>query len=1584
MKEKVRLPGGINLRSGIWLMLALCLSGALFAWRTVAWADRQMRTELLRQARLVAQVTDVEELGTLAGTEADRNNPAYLRFKGRLAAVRSENPNYRFLYLMGRKADGSVFFFVDSEPAESAEASPPGQVYEEASEKLRGIFSGKPALVEGPFADRWGVWVSALVPIQSRAASIAVLGIDVDARSWSWDVAARAALPVGMMLVILIGIFSFVSTIRVEAAPKPVMRQLMLPLTAMVVVVAFGAGALLWQQYRQRMIDENRTYMQDISADLHTTLEQQAAALTMALQPIVADPEVQKALRQGDADRLLSTWRPVFDMLHRESGLTHFYFMDTQRVCLLRVHKPEKRGDRIERLTAKEAERTGQTAHGIELGPLGTFTLRVVQPVFEGGTLAGYVEMGKEIEDVLQALDSGSGNHIAAIIRKQYLDQKNWEDGMRLLGREANWGRLHSGAVIYSSQKALPGIFDQFAEQLAGGHVQGVADREVMLDGKSWMVFSAPLQDVSGLEVGNLLVMRDVTGKKAAFTRLLVLGGAVWAVLVALLLGFIYVLLRRTDAGIRAQEAALRASEESYRNQFAHNSVAMLLIDPRDGLIVDANSAAVAFYGYPRRKLLEMRITDINILPDEEVRRGLAAVMEGRGGLSSSQHRLADGTVREVEVASSRIQFGQRPILHSIIFDITERKRAEEALAESENWQRILLDNLPAGVLIVDPESRVIERVNSYVATMFGAPVDHLIGHRCHRLVCPAEEGACPVCDLGKSVDNSERLMLCSDGSQRPILKTVKRIRLNGREKLLECFVDLSERKRMEQELMEQHRLLVNVIEGTNVGTWRWNVQTGAAEFNERWAAMAGYTLAELGPVGLQTWRGLMHPEDLNRSEELLKRHFTGQLEYYDLECRIRHKSGDWLWVNIRGKVVERSSDGRPLVMTGTQADIQLRKATEEALRLSREQSELALQSARMGAWSFDLKRDRRSFDKVTCSLLGLDRATFLGTAEEFFRVVHPEDREALKVSLAWTREQGMPYEPEYRIILPSGEVRHICARGRLIKDDNGRPKLINGVIWDNTERREAEQSTEKLLYFLRKLLDTIPNPVFYKDAQGVYQITNKAFESYIGLPGGQIVGKTVRDISPGELAQEYEQMDRQLMDRPSVQTYESKVRYADGTLRDVIFNKASFRSFDGKMSGIIGVIFDITDRKLMENDLRDSKVRFDQIAALSREVIWEVDAEGRYAYVSQVATEVYGYSPDDLVGKKYLGDLYPNDGRDDGRKQAFQFFERREVLRDQVIRLCRKDGSVIWVSRNGVPLTGPAGEFVGYRGADNDITERRLEEETARFHAAEIERERQNLSTIFESAQVGLLLVDDEGRVRRINNVLAGMVGQDPQELVGFRPGEALGCVYAKESGQQCGEAEGCGHCAIRRLWMRVLQEGVVVESVEVKRNMSVNGENREMWCSINASPMDMDGARCVLFSIMDVTERKCMELSLLRAKESAEAADRAKGEFLANMSHEIRTPMNAILGFGHLLRKTTLNEKQLYYVNTVVSSGQLLLSIINDILDLTKISSGRMVLDHTPFNLNQVIMDAVRIIEPQIQAPDVQLVDHIDPAAA
>ncbi len=683
------------------LLLAMVTVGALFTWGMVVQADREMRTDLLQRMRMAVQAVNVERIQALTGTEADLESREYLRLKEQLAAICSASPQCRFVYLMGRKADGTVFFFVDSEPAGSESYSPPGQIYDEVSAVAHRVFEDRIEAVEGPVTDRWGTWVSGLIPINDTATALsglvtpddaqamvrkavdfyrkhgrerfikeandpqgefrrkslyafaydldmtmqahpvkpelvgqnlldkkdwsggkyfrkeiqeialtkgsgwvdyqyenpatqkiqpkttyvervddliicagaykgsgdllAVLGMDIDASDWQWEIAARIALPVGLMLIIFIGVVAALSvTRRVDASPKPVLSQLLPPLAVMVVLLMAGAGGLLWRQHQQQMTEAIVNRASEVANDLRITLNQQASGLAMVTKLIAVNNSVRQALREGDAGRLLADWQPVFETMNRESHLTHFYFFDANRVCLLRIHKPDKHGDRIERFTAVEAERTGKTTSGIELGPLGTFTLRVVQPVYADGALVGYVELGKEIEDVLQAINTDSGAHLAVVIRKEHLVRQTWEDGMRMLGREADWDQLPRSAVSYASHGRLPDAFASQADYFSeGDSSHDEPAREIAFDGKDWLVSSTPLRDASGTGVGDLLIVQDVSTEEAAFARLLTLVGTGGSVLLTLLLGFIYVLLRHTDAGIRAQETALRETNFS-------------------------------------------------------------------------------------------------------------------------------------------------------------------------------------------------------------------------------------------------------------------------------------------------------------------------------------------------------------------------------------------------------------------------------------------------------------------------------------------------------------------------------------------------------------------------------------------------------------------------------------------------------------------------------------------------------------------------------------------------------------------------------------------------------------------------------------------------------------------------------------------------------------------------------------------------------------------------------------------------------------------------------------------------------------
>jgi len=919
-------------------MAVLLISGLVFAWWLVNRTDNAMRNDLLQQANLVTNAVNIDRLQALTGTVADLNAPDYLRLKEQLSAIKKANPSSRFIYLMGRKPDGRAFFFVDNEPVGSNDESPAGQIFEEISSEYLRVFNEGKALTVGPVTDRWGTWISALIPLNDPSSGelIAVMGMDVDARAWRWEVASRAAVPVALLFVLLIGasVVLLSSKRSGDASPKPVLRRLLPPMVAMILLLIIGSGILIWHQYKQYHDATIASKRSDITGDFNAALKSSSAGIATVLQPIVTNQHMRNALLTEDRERLLTDWQRVFEVMRKDNHITHFYFFDPSLTCLLRVHKPEKHGDQIGRFTALEAQRTGKTASGIELGPLGTFTLRVVQPVFQDNKLIGYVELGKEIEDILHDLHQRSGSHLSLSIRKEHLNQKTWEDGMKYLGREAIWDRLSSSVIIYSSLPRLPDVFASMADHNPdGSHAHLTAhltDTHINLDDQIWSVSAIPMRDVSGKEIGDLLTMLDITTNEAAFTRLLVLGGTIYGILLLVLVAFVFVMLRRTDWAITLQSAELQESENRYRAIFQKNQSVQLLIDPVDGAIADANPAACTFYGYSLAQLQQMKISDINTLSPDEIAKQMAAVQNENSHALLFKHRMSDGKIRNVEVYSGPMPANGRQWLYSIVHDVTDRTRADEKLRESESLQRNLLQNINAGVVIIDAATHVIEQVNQRGVELIGNTEEQLVGNVCHCFLCPPKQGCRPVFGQEGDIDNLDRILVRADGSHLPILKSVRHIQIKGKDKLLKTFIDISDRWIVEDQLQKSERRLSVFSELTEEAIF-FSDKGICIEANESAKKMFGYSFDELiGTFGTD----LIALE----SRELVK---NNMLSGYDkpYDALAIKKDGSKFWCEINGRNLNYQEKE---IRVTSLIDISVRKNTEEALKTAKQQAELA------------------------------------------------------------------------------------------------------------------------------------------------------------------------------------------------------------------------------------------------------------------------------------------------------------------------------------------------------------------------------------------------------------------------------------------------------------------------------------------------------------------------------------------------------------------------------------------------------------------------------------------------------------------
>lgn len=374
----------------------------------------------------------------------------------------------------------------------------------------------------------------------------------------------------------------------------------------------------------------------------------------------------------------------------------------------------------------------------------------------------------------------------------------------------------------------------------------------------------------------------------------------------------------------------LRASEDNFRTFF--NTIDdLILIGDSQGKVLYINDAVTQKLGYSREELAGTSLLDLHPADTrEEASRILEAMFRRERDTCPLELERKDGTRLPVE---TRIWFGRWDGTECLFGICKDLGKEQEAL---QKFTR-LFENNPALMAISSMEDGGFLEVNRAFVERLGYTKQEVLGRTSTDLglLAQAEQRARVTVELQRSgsVHGVELEVRHKDGGVLYGLVSAEVIRSQGRQLLLTVVVDISEQVSLRSRLASERQRLENVIQGTALGTWEWNVQTGQTIFNARWAEMIGYTLQELEPISIETWTKFCHPEDLSKSGALLEKHFSGESDYYEFEGRMRHKDGHWVWILDRGKVIEWDNAGRPLWMFGTHLDITEKKLLAERIR---------------------------------------------------------------------------------------------------------------------------------------------------------------------------------------------------------------------------------------------------------------------------------------------------------------------------------------------------------------------------------------------------------------------------------------------------------------------------------------------------------------------------------------------------------------------------------------------------------------------------------------------------------------------------
>jgi len=312
--------------------------------------------------------------------------------------------------------------------------------------------------------------------------------------------------------------------------------------------------------------------------------------------------------------------------------------------------------------------------------------------------------------------------------------------------------------------------------------------------------------------------------------------------------------------------------------------------------------------------------------------------------------------------------------------------------------------------------------------------------------------------------------------------------------------------------------------------------------------------------------------------------------------------------------------------------EITQRKRAEEALRRSEERFKQLAEVFPETIFEADMQGHVTYANQRALHQFGVTKED-IAKGVNIFDLVSPDDRNLAKERIQNRIKGGAQRYLEYKAKRKDGSTFDALALS-VPNIVDGVPIGIRGFVLDITERKQAEAALKQNQVFLNTLLNSIPVPVFYKNKAGQYTGFNKAYETFFGATQEKLIGKTVFDISPPELAKIYYDKDQELFGGGGDQRYESQVKNAFGETRDVIFNKAVLTDSKGAVSGLIGAIYDITERKKAEETLRESEARLQAITDSAHDAIMMIDNNGNITFWNPAAERILGYTKGEVIGK--------------------------------------------------------------------------------------------------------------------------------------------------------------------------------------------------------------------------------------------------------------------------------------------------------------------------------------------------------------
>ncbi|NTW48312.1 MAG: PAS domain S-box protein [Chlorobiales bacterium] len=767
-------------------------------------------------------------------------------------------------------------------------------------------------------------------------------------------------------------------------------------------------------------------------------------------------------------------------------------------------------------------------------------------------------------------------------------------------------------------------------------------------------------------------------------------------------------------------EQALRESEMLYRS-ILKASPENITITDLEGRIRIFSPSALTMFGYTKEEDVWGHLTSEFIIPEDRERAKSRVEMIHQGALMESKEYTgvrADGSLFAIEVKGDLIRnmAGQPTGMVFIIRDITERKRIEQALRESEALYRSILKASPDGITITDLEGRI--RINSPSAlTMFGyTQEEEVLGHPITGfLVSEDRERAQRNIALmyqGVFTGLGEYRAVRPDGSTFHIETNGEFIRGMDGQPTGMVFIsrDISERKRAEEALQETSMKLERTVKAGHIGLWDLDLKTNRVFHSAECKRMIGYGEDEIGDSP-DEWQHLVHPDDLKPAWDIVNGAMTSGLAGCEVEARLRHRDGAYRWVLIQASIV-RDEAGHPVRVVGSQTDITKRKRTELMLVESEKHFSTIFRNS-PAAIGISCLRDGQFVDvnAAFLRLYGYSREEIIGHTSEELGLWESANREQVFEDL---REKKYLQNVEILARRKTGEIRNILASLELV--ELGGELCIQAILIDITERKRAEEALQQSERNYREIFNATNEAIFLGDPTAIRIIdANDAMVRMTGYDSKEeLLTCNIWDLMVNEPPYTHEEAVRRIrLALKQGQVFDWIGCKKNGDRRWV---EVSLRSTEiGGKGYILAVARDITERKLAEAERERLLAAIEQAG----EIIIITDPNGTIQYVNPSFERVTNYSREEAIGQN------PRMLKSGEHDKAFyaSMWQALTAGRTWEGRLInkRKDGTLYTEVAAISPVHDTSGTIVNYVGIKRDIT-RELETEQRLLQAQKME----------------------------------------------------------------------------------------------------------------------------------------------------------------------------------------------------------------------------------------------------------------------